>query len=84
MAKRADIARGRFVAWAVVWAASSRAATIAERVEAGIYRTYVESERGDTGIGRVTARKLTKKSNLPLLAVDVARGLATHIIAEGA
>lgn len=83
MAQRADIAKRRFIAWAVTWASASTAGSIAARADAGIYRTFLESQRGDTGVGPVTARKLTSKHNLKTTMQAVERLLAAQVIGEG-
>lgn len=72
----------RFVARALVWAARSKAATLDERVEYGLYRAFVDAEMGDGGLGRRIAK--AANGSLPDVINAVRQQLAALLIAEGA
>lgn len=61
MRKRGDIARRRFISWALAWAKGSSYETAQERAEYGFERTLSEVERGGSGVGPATARRAERE-----------------------
>ncbi len=60
MARRADIAKRRWISWAEAWACHA-SGTPAERAEYGMWRTAREAEHGGTGIGPGTYRRAKRE-----------------------
>lgn len=61
MTRRANIARDRWIGDVVDYAITCRTGTLAERIERGMRRVDSGAERGDTGIGVRTQRKIRKE-----------------------
>lgn len=58
---RSDIARRRWIGDVVEYAITCRTGSLAERIGRGMDWVYDGVERGDTGIGLVTRRKIAKE-----------------------
>lgn len=59
--RRADIARDRWISSVVSYAVTCRTGILADRIERGMLWVDCGAERGDTGIGIATRRKIRKE-----------------------
>ena len=83
MAKRGDIAKSRFLAWTMVYAADylRGGSPMHAAITVGFERTCDEAEHGGIGIGRGTYRRARREAARWI--DEASRTLGGRLIAEG-
>ena len=74
--KRSDIAKRRFLSWALTWAGSS--GQFSERAEIGFDRALEGAEHGGIGIGIATFRRAERERSVWIDEIE------KHLAARGA